>query len=229
LKIRIRTTGETAELSIPDLRGEAFEQPACISQCRTELLAALSNSDGLLLFTNADRQDDMMLIDDISDMFDGIDPGGEEPTAALSDEAKVEGQANGSEQQDTGEHQGFDPSDMPEEVKVVEFLQVANRRPLQEKKRKIGVLVSAWDVVPVAESDEPEKWFRSNRPMLAQFLDANSNLWELRVYGVSAQGGKLPEQKEKLERISCQSKRIQIVGDDVAEHDLSAPLHWLMS
>jgi hypothetical protein len=117
---------------------------------------------------------------------------------------------------------------MPEEVKIVEFLQMANRKPLVRKKRKISVLISAWDVVTQKDAT-PADWFRQNRPMLSQFLEANEELWETQIYGVSAQGGKLPEKKAELAKLKHPSKRIRIVGNGALEHDLSAPLQWLIS
>src|SRR4051794_6206323 len=35
--VRDRATGEEAVLSVPDLRGEAYEQPICSGQCQREL------------------------------------------------------------------------------------------------------------------------------------------------------------------------------------------------
>lgn len=202
--VRDQKIGTESIISIPDLRGEAFEQPACIGKCQKELDDSLKETDGILLFTNADREDDMLLISDFSDIF-------------------------GENETDQQQIKGFRPENMPEEVKIVEFLQFANRRPRYPRKRKVAVLVSAWDVVTNQTDLLPDKWLETNRPMLAQFLTTNHDLWETRIYGVSAQGGKLPDMQEKLEKIKKPSERIRIVGHGVNTHDLSAPLRWLMS
>ena len=203
--VRNRKSGEQSTLSIPDLRGEAFEQPACIGQCRKELHDALAVTDGVLLFTNADREDDTLLISDIADIL-GDD---------VSDPPQL--------------LKNFRPENMPEEVKIVEFLQFTNRRPRRPRKRRIAVLVSAWDVVESLNSLTPDTWLETRRPMLAQFLASNHDLWEPRVYGISAQGGKLPEMKSVLENINRPSERIRVIGHGAKTHDLSAPLLWLMS
>jgi len=65
--------------------------------------------------------------------------------------------------------------------------------------------------------------------MLAQFLAANADLWNARVYGISAQGGKLPDRKRELAKIKQPSERIRVVGHGAGTHDLSAPLQWLMA
>jgi GTPase SAR1 family protein len=201
--VRNRATSATSLISMPDLRGEAFEQPACTGQCHEQLLSALVESNGMLLFTNADREDDALLIDDLGDILaDGESLG-------LSVETS------------------FKPQNMPEEVKIVEFLQVANRRPARPKLRKIAVIVSAWDVVS-PKNINPLSWVETNRPMLAQFLQTNTDLWDTRVYGVSAQGGRLPQERAELESIQRPSERIRVLGHDAAVHDLSAPVSWLM-
>lgn len=217
LKVQDKNTLALLTLRIPDLRGEAFEQPACIGQCETDLFDALSEANGILLFTNADREDDSLLIDDLADIFGSDDLGhadGEmEPLAAEETE------------------KSFNPEEMPEEVKLVEFLQIANRRPLASRRRKIAIIVSAWDVVTANERNEgvtAAQWIETRRPMLAQFIAVNPDLWESRVYGVSAQGGKLPRDKTALKKVRRPSERIQIIGHGAEEHDLSAPLRWML-
>jgi hypothetical protein len=205
--VRNRVSGAEATLVVPDLRGEAFEMPACSGQCLHELHEALLGCAGILLFTNADNPDDDLLIDDVSDILDA-------EVGAPEDHARRS--APGA----------FKPQDMPEEVKVVEFLQMANRRPAPTRPRKLAVIVSAWDVVMGVQ--EPNEWLRTRRPLLSQFLESNGELWDVRVYGVSAQGGRLPGAKDQLVRVELPSKRIQIVGHDAQPHDLSAPLSWLM-
>lgn len=201
LNIKNKTTNEESSLLIPDLRGEAFEQPACTGQCSTELYSALVDSSGLLLFTNADKADDSLLLDDLQDLL----PAGS-----------------------TSQPLPFKAEDMPEEVKIVELLQTINRNRRSSRMRHLAIIISAWDVV-AANSGEasPYAWFKSKRPMLSQFLESNSDKWTTRVYGVSAQGGKLPRDQAKLEEVTP-SKRVIVVGHGAAVHDLSAPLNWLM-
>ena len=65
--------------------------------------------------------------------------------------------------------------------------------------------------------------------MLNQFVANNDDLWDLRIYGVSAQGGRLPERKAEFEGMMNQSERIQVVGLEAGRHDLTAPLRWLIA
>ncbi|WP_233874692.1 TRAFAC clade GTPase domain-containing protein [Paraburkholderia adhaesiva] len=242
LHVADRKTGADTKLLIPDLRGEVFEQPACISQCQSDLFDALAQSDGILLFTNADRADDAMLIDELADILDSELAQSEDATlgdAQSSGTAGVVQAAHADDGHDDATDESvqaieqqtanrFQPEHMPEEVKIVEFLQIANRRPLRARCRKIAVIVSAWDLVMKDKEMTPDKWLSTRRPMLGQFLETNKDIWNSRVYGVSAQDGRLPEDKEALEKIIRPSERIHIVGHGADAHDITAPIGWMI-
>lgn len=197
-----RETGDENALAIPDLRGELFVRPATRSRFPRDLYEAVRDADGFLLFTNADRPDDTIRIDDLVDIMD-------------------------NEEEERVELSTFRPEEMPEEAMIVEFLQMANRRPLFARHRKLAVIVSAWDVVP--DGTAPLEWLASHRPMLAQYLQHNEELWDVRVFGVSAQGGKLPADAKALQAIDVPSHRVRVVGHGAAKHDLSAPFRWLVA
>ena len=223
VNLRDRSTGEESLVTIPDLRGENFERPASFGLCPSNLYDAVVASDGIMFFTNVNKTDDTLLIDDFGDMDDDEDEGEVADTGA--------GGGDGDDGNDPGTNaeEKFKPEDMAEEVKIVEFLQMANRRPLDPKRRKLAMITSAWDLVVGKESATPDSWFRRCRPMVAQFLTHNADLWEVRVYGVSAQGGKLPEKKAEFNRMMRPSERVIVVGHGAAKHDLTAPLRWLMA
>jgi GTPase SAR1 family protein len=205
LQIRDRATQESVVLALPDLKGESFEQPATLGILQAELQRELHSASSVMLFTSADREDDKLLISDIADILDDETEDVEAPATP------------------------FDAREMPEEVKIVELLQFANKRPLSGRNRKLALIVSAWDVVDAQKHVEPERWLTANRAMLDQFLRYNSNLWDVRVYGVSAQGGRLPEDRDRLMKLSKPSERIQVVGHGADRHDITAPLRWLIA
>lgn len=211
--VRDRVTGEETTLSIPDLRGELFVRPAARGRFPRELHEAASEAAGVMLFTNTDRADDAIRIEDIEDIL------------------PKEGPAKESEPREESvpllEPVSFRPEDMPEEVMIVEFLQMVNRRPLIAQHRKLALIASAWDVV--AENTEPHEWLERERPMLAQFLRHNKDLWDTRVYGISAQGGRLPADAAALQAIETPSHRVKVVGHGAGQHDLTAPLRWLIA
>ncbi|WP_022674628.1 hypothetical protein [Novosphingobium sp. B-7] len=235
LNVRDKFTGAESSLEIPDLRGENFEHPAA-GGCPRPLYEALIASDGITLFTNANRENDCLLIDDFGDMFDEDEDEKQEVEIGASGRLEEHNAAKAGSVGETrdaaaGEPRPvrFQPENMSEEVKIVEFLQLANRRPEHPRLRKLALIVSAWDLVADEQDMTPAKWLEAKRPMLNQFLANNDDLWELRIYGVSAQGGRLPERKAEFEGMMNQSKRILVVGVEAGQHDLTAPLRWLIA
>ena len=61
---------------------------------------------------------------------------------------------------------------------------------------RLGIIISAWDTVE--GSPTPASWLRDRAPALDSFSRANTDMIEWSLYGVSAQGGKLPCQRDKL-------------------------------
>src|SRR5260370_390950 len=93
-------------------------------------------------------------------------------------------------------------------------------------------LVSAWDLAPT--DADASVWLEDRYPLLSQYLRNSEGVLDVRIYGVSAQGGQLSKKsdgpgpdRERLLAIRPPSKRIRIAGPDVAEHDLTRPLLWL--
>jgi Double-GTPase 1 len=206
LKIRDRASGKEGVLTLPDLRGESFEHPATLGQIDEELLSELAETDSILLFINADKEDDRALISDFGDLLDSESEHGTLPSV-----------------------KPFDPREMPEDVKIVELLQLVNRSPRFARKRNLALLISAWDAVEEKSELDPESWLHQSATMLSQFLRHNQHLWNVRIYGVSAQGGSLPRDQAKLVKISKPTKRVRVVGRDAGAHDLTAPVQWLIS
>lgn len=206
--VRDTATGEVAEFVVPDMRGELFEQPATIGGCQRALWEALLDCDSMMLFTNVDRPDDDLLVCDMADVVAAV--AGDESQPASTSVVP------------------FQPASMPEEPKLVELLQAMNRWPTPRKARRLALVLSAWDVVPAQAQLDPASWLDQHRPMLAQFLQNNAELWDLRVYGVSALGGRLPQDEARLREIELAGERIQIVGLEVEAHDLTGILQWLM-
>ena len=90
------------------------------------------------------------------------------------------------------------------------------------------MVASAWDLIAGDVDMTPEKWIGAKRPMLNEFLTYNADMWELPIYGISAQGGSLPQRRAEFEKMLNQSERVRVVGHGAGKHDLTAPLRWLM-
>ena len=121
----------------------------------------------------------------------------------------------------------WDAEKAPTQVQLVEVLQFI--RVLHPAVRMLPtvVIISAWDTVP--GEMRPPDWLAQGLPLLDQFLAANHDDFSVNAYGISAIGGRLPEDRERLQRINPPSRRPYLVDDEGQRHeDLSIPVRWLL-
>jgi hypothetical protein len=200
------SNGEVA-LEFDDLSGETFEQAFATRLCTKEFLELVKAAEGILLFLSASRKIDGVTI---LDAFDA------EETPSEPDEA---------------EEAEWDPYTAPLQVQLVDLLQSLLRPPFEKPPLKIALIVSAWDLT---DESDATRWLEKRYPLLAQYLQSSEGVANARIYGVSAQGGRLSKRghppgqdRDRLLMMTPPSKRIKIIGPDVAEHDLTRPLLWL--
>lgn len=232
-------------LELPDFSGESLKSAVVTGIYPEDLVNSLRNSNGIFLFTSAAGKDEDVLLNDYFDFLAEDDFELDEIVEAATGEP--------SDDNVTGEmsivkvaqqHLGklavgqdaapvkkvadkiFDPMEMPEQVKTVQLLQTVDN--FESRRRKLVIMISAWDVVSSESKDiAPSDWLEKNRAMLWQYLNFNPLLWDLRIYGVSAQGGRLPDDKASLSKIVKPSERVQLVGHGASAHDLTEPLFWM--
>jgi len=198
-------TERKAVLAFPDLSGESFELQFANRTCTRSYLRGFESDGGILLFVTADRAVEGLTIIELDSTLHEADT-------------------------DSADTQVIDwRSDfVPEQVRLVDLLQFLQREPFRVAKRRISVIVSAWDVLP-RPTPSPQDWLSRELPLLHQFLLSNRSAFEFRVYGVSAQGGNV-DGDERIKLLThTPSERIQCVGPECDAHDLTTPVVWLMS
>lgn len=202
-------SGNAMTLEFDDLSGETLEQAFATRYCPDKFVELVKSAEGMLLFLSANRKNDDAVT--ILDVFDAE----EETTQPAADLNQ------------------WEPTKAPLQVQLVDLLQCLQRTPFEARPMKIALVVSAWDLAPDGGADASQ-WLNDRYPLLWQYLANSEGVLDLRVYGVSAQGGRLSKKKdgpgpdrEKLLAIAPASKRIRIVGPEVAEHDITRPLLWL--
>ena len=163
-------TGRDTKLSIPDLSGESYEEQWEKRECSSEFARLAGDANGVLLFIHPDlvKETDSIAAANLALQAWGGDTA---PAAGAEEEKPTPWSARG----------------VPTQVKLVALLQfmwLHARRSL-----RVAVIVSAWDMVKPPQ--EPATWLAKRLPLLAQYLDANTESIENRVYGVSAQGAPL--------------------------------------
>lgn len=194
-------------LEFNDLSGETFESAFATRLCPETFVELVKAAEGLLLFVSASRTIDGVTI---LDAFDA--------------------EENSSEP-DQAESVDWDPAEAPLQVQLVDLLQCLRRAPFEKPPLKIALIVSAWDLTDESNAAE---WLENRCPLLAQYLRSSEGVSDLRVYGVSAQGGRLSKKgeapgpdRDRLLDMIPPSKRIMIKGPDLTGHDLTQPLLWL--
>jgi len=196
-------TGHRAILTFPDLSGESFERQLATRCCPAAYIESFNGCGGIMLFVTADRPHDGMTILDLAPILNGFEESGRS--------------LRGSE---------WGPQLVPEQVQLVELLQFLQQPPFEIRKRRVVVLVSAWDLM-VGSQCAPAQWLARELPLLHQFLVTNSDSFESRIYGVSAQGGDVTgEQRKDLLRMTP-SERICCIGPEPHTDDLTDPIVWL--
>jgi hypothetical protein len=204
VSIHVKETmgGKKAILHFPDLSGESFKHQLASRLCTSDYIEGFEGSGGILLFVTADRGSDGLTILEVDPPEEGII---EQPES----------------------HREWTPEMVSVQVKLVDLLQFLQWVPFRRGNRRIAIVVSAWDVVDTPNI-EPADWLQRELPLLHQFLIANHESFEFRVYGVSAQGGDESNHKDEL-ILKIPSTRISCVGPETDPHDLTSPIAWLMS
>ncbi|OLY65079.1 hypothetical protein BWD12_11875 [Leptospira santarosai serovar Bananal] len=112
------------------------------------------------------------------------------------------------------------------------MLQFLLRSPFLRKRRRLAILISAWDIIKTPI--EPEKWLEREYPLFFQFIKTNQDSFEFRIFGISAQGGDISQvNDEKNNNIrdtllrKIPSQRIQCITSNHNGHDLTIPICWL--
>jgi hypothetical protein len=116
----------------------------------------------------------------------------------------------------------------PTQVQLVELLQFTAHLRSATTPPRIAVIISAWDLI--RDPIMPSSWLESHLPLLFQFLVANADVASFRVYGVSALGGDLEKDLERLQSQPSPSHRIRVVDNTLPPHsDLTAPIRFLLA
>jgi hypothetical protein len=207
-------TGVKGTAFFPDLAGETFDIQVESRRCRPEFVEAVAKDDGILFFITANVKGESMSVVE----FNSLMPKG--------DLEQIDADAGTSSPAALVE---WAPKMVPTQVRVVQILSDLLRPPFEPRKRRLAIIISAWDLTDGLNLD-PGDWLETHMPLVSQFLRANAASYIHRVYGVSAQGVSLENRKavdQAAQLVS--SRRIRVVGPIEDGHDLTAPLVWLMS
>lgn len=182
LSILLSNGCDEMEVEFPDLSGETFQNIYEKREMSIELKQKIMDSDGILYFVNVEDIHEPEFISELPSQF----------------------------RQGDNLAKGRVPcEDDPTQVQIIDLLQVILRI---KKKINIGIIFSAWDLVNDDEQTEVDAYLQKNLNMLWQYLQSNKNIINLKIWGVSAIGGKI-EDGDKLLDFVDQIERIKVVND----------------
>lgn len=205
LWVRNTQTQQSTILRLPDFSGEKFQKLVAERECDEELVQSFDEASGVLFFINADRANDVMSI--LDHRFD-------------------EEEKETSEDVGTQVIEQFDIRKVPEQTRIVDVLQLIQRYPFQNRKRRLVIAVSAWDVVD-RDQVTPQGWVEKELPMLWQYLENSKKYYEVDYCGISAQGGDFLSQDREQLLQQDPAERVVCVWKNVKGSDLTLPLKWL--
>lgn len=191
----------SARLDIPDLSGEATRELVEKRVWRKSLAETVQRADAVMLFVHPD-------------------------TLALPIPANFIGADDAPEGDEVTEELEFLVEDACTAAKLIELLEnVVDLRPDLWPIR-IVVIISAWD--RVSGNSTPSDWLEQLLPGVAGILISNPNQVHAAVYGVSAQGGKLPNDKDAL--LAKGEVRMRVFAANPAGNSVGLwdPLRWAL-
>lgn len=206
----------TTEITFPDMSGEAFRHLWEERSWEKRYDDVARGASGALLFIHPSTVTPPGRIAEI------IVP--EDATA--DEEEQMPNEETETEGSEADVPQPWHAKDSPTQVKIVELIQFLTYDQSSYNLKRLAVIISAWDVVD--KDNSPPQWLAERLPLLHQFLESNKDQLEYRLYGLSAQGGDIESEAERLRRPIKQSERIDIVGEECPKHDITAPVKWVM-
>lgn len=254
MTLREPKQGRLLQLGLPDLSGETFKVQYEERRASPVLVHAIRGATGVALFINPQTVSDPTRIRETWEALEDAAeaPGSAEAPSGPSVEQSPEEAPPGSSGPPTGSvpastepaatdgieagptsetasrdgSDGFDVSLCCSQVKYVDLLQqfaeLEPRKPL-----RVAVIVSAMDTLDGTEfADRPEHFLRARMSMLDQYLRTRSDLFQSRVYGVSAQGGAYDEATIRT-LAQLGSARIRVCNNGFRDNDITRPIRWL--
>lgn len=194
--------GDPRSLVFPDMSGETFENQWTTRQWSSSFAELVDKCAGCLLFLHPEHiREPVMIAQAIAS----------NPLAAEGDDQPAP----------------WDPAQSPSQVVLVDLMECIARRLTSSEPLRVAVVISAWDTVRPA-NQTPLHWLRSQLPLFHQYLRANPELFILEVFGVSALGGSLDTDRERLLNIDRPARRIRVISPEGESNDITVPVRWLL-
>jgi hypothetical protein len=208
LTIKEQNSSEPFELVVPDVTGELWKEAAANSDLPEEWMAALEKAQGALLFLRVGSEENHQPLDWV----------------ASKNLLELLGVSGGE-------------SSTPTQVvysELLRFLQVKLGTRLDLPRRKVAIVITAWDRLdPEFRETPPIEYLKREFPLLAGRIENVSDL-EIRLFGVSVVGGDLEDDEEfkaQYQNGDISDFGYVVIGTGTGQvsrkDDLTLPLNWL--
>jgi len=241
LTVELKDFGELA-LRIPDLSGETLRLLVEERTWHPLLRQGVDDSDAVLLFVHPDKlripvrtnftagilAELMTTVPEDDDEESGVDPATSPEASPASPDSRT---ATTSDRVDVSPP--FTPHVAATAAKLIDAVEnILDAR--QGRPMKLGIVVSAWDQVLLAwpsgeNAPTPVKWIERRLPALWQVLVANSDRVDAAVFGVSAIGGRLPDDYDMLMAKGSVYDRAYALSQDGTTVPFVAPITWALT
>ncbi len=213
----IRKTDQAGfNLTIPDLSGETFDQIWTQRHWTQQFQSLIDGSSGALLFVHPEKIEDGVTLQDVQDLQAQLPqaetagqqepPPAEKPTPAPFDIAKV-----------------------PTQIMLIDSLQLITETGKLNQPFRLGLVVSAWDSVLTTQTNaKPESWLTSRMPALVSYLANNPEIFDFKIFGVSAQGVDYGKLTPAIENTPPHARCLVAADDIVDPSDVTTPVQWLI-
>jgi hypothetical protein len=205
IPISVGSSGEVAELVVPDFTGELWSDAVLTSELPPDWLESLSSATGALLFVRVHSSLNT------------------QPLDWVTARGVLELVEDNEDQRP------------PTQVILCELLRLLKDRLSSQpdgRKPRVAVIVSAWDLLESElRSAGPMAYLRQQFPLFAGTIDDIEGV-DIRVFGVSVVGGDLerdPDFKARYHRMDASSTGSVTIEEDGKvknDSDVTIPIAW---
>lgn len=225
-EIPVKAKGDPAALIVPDRPGEEWARLYIDRRWPSEWEPLIDSGTSCLVFIRANS------------------PLNQQPLDWMSVQRSYgENKANLNREQGSPSigKQGSSQSGPPTQVVAVEWLQMLKalfrNRVGPRHRPRVGIVVSAWDALSLDDrEDGPLGFLRRDFRLLSDFIESNTDRFELSVFGVTLFGGDLDKEAgfhDEFIREGNPRERGFVVSDNLkgtlrCSADLTLPVGWAL-
>jgi hypothetical protein len=220
LTVRFQQSGGQVTLDVPDISGETSRSLVEDRFWHPNLLGVVERAEALLVFVHPDQLQGPIRAAFTADILaQYLERHTSEVNAAVDASGRVqEDSMRGETEPRFASRMACTASKL---IDLMENILAIGSAP----PARIGIVVSAWDVVDGTPS--PDEWLGRELPAFMSFLRSQEGT-AIASFGVSAQGGKLPKDRDELLKKGGVLQRSYARDASGEPVPISRPIEWAL-